>query len=51
VLGLEDGMPCDCALNLDNVAAMPKAVLTSRITRLGTGKLRSSARLNIATGC
>jgi mRNA interferase MazF len=52
VLGREDGMPEDCALSLDNVAAVPKALLTSRITRLGPGKLAElCAALNVAAGC
>jgi mRNA interferase MazF len=52
VLGPEDGMPDDCALSLDNLAAVPKALLTSRITRLGPGKLAElCAALNVAAGC
>ena len=39
VLGREDGMPDDCALNLDDIATVPKGLLTRRITRLGPGKL------------
>jgi mRNA interferase MazF len=51
-LGPEDGMPDDCALSLDNIAAVPKALLTSRITRLGAAKLAElCAALNTATGC
>jgi hypothetical protein len=39
-------------LSLDNLAAVPKALLTSRITRLGPGKLAElCAALNIAAGC
>jgi mRNA interferase MazF len=52
VLGPEDGMPDDCALSLDNIAAVPKALLTRRITRLGAAKLAElCAALNTATGC
>jgi mRNA interferase MazF len=52
VLGREDGMPDDCALSLDNLAAVPKALLTSRITRLRPAKLAElCAALNIAAGC
>jgi mRNA interferase MazF len=51
-LGPEDGMPDDCALSLDNIAAVPKALLTSRITRLGAAKLAElCAALNTAAGC
>jgi mRNA interferase MazF len=52
VLGLEDGMPDDCALSLDNIAAVPKALLTGRITRLGAAKLAELCNaLNVATSC
>jgi hypothetical protein len=52
VLGREDRMPDGCALNLDNIAVVPKALLTSRIARLGAGKpAEQCAALNTATGC
>jgi mRNA-degrading endonuclease toxin of MazEF toxin-antitoxin module len=45
-------MPTGCALTLDNVTAIPKALLTDRITRLGPAKLAELCKaLNIATGC
>jgi mRNA interferase MazF len=52
LLGREDGMPEDCALSLDNLAAVPKGLLTSRITRLRAAKLvELCAALNVAAGC
>lgn len=51
-LGPEDGMPRECALSLDNIASVPKSLLTERITRLGPVKLSELCRaLAIATGC
>ncbi|MCA1689988.1 MAG: type II toxin-antitoxin system PemK/MazF family toxin [Actinobacteria bacterium] len=51
-LGRQDGMPDDCALTLDNVGVVPKALLTERITRLGPAKLAAlCAALDIAAGC
>jgi mRNA interferase MazF len=51
-LGPEDGMPADCALTLDNLQSVPKALLTERITRLGAPKLAElCAALNVAAGC
>jgi mRNA interferase MazF len=51
-LGPEDGMPRDCALALDNVGLVDKALLTERITRLGPAKLAElCTALNIAAGC
>lgn len=51
-LGPEDGMPLECALSLDNIAPVPKVLLTERITRLGPAKLAElCAALNTAAGC
>ena len=52
VLDEEDGMPQRCALSLDNVAPVPKALLTERITILSPARL-SAAReaLRAATDC
>jgi mRNA interferase MazF len=51
-LGREDGMPEDCALTLDNIAAIPKSLLTERITDLSPTKLAElCTALAIATGC
>ncbi len=52
LLGPEDGMPQECALTLDNIAVVPKALLTERITDLAPAKLAEvCAALAIATGC
>jgi mRNA interferase MazF len=51
-LGREDGMPADCALSLDNLATVPKALLTQRITALSDAKLDElCGALRAATGC
>lgn len=51
-LGPEDGMPQECALTLDKVADVPKALLTERITALGPAKLAElCAALDVAAGC
>lgn len=51
-IGPEDGMPEECVLTFDNLAAVPKSLLTERITRLGPAKLAElCAALTIATGC
>jgi mRNA interferase MazF len=48
----EDGMPQDCALSFDNLATMPKSLLTERITQLREPKLGEMCEaLRIATGC
>jgi len=39
VLGPEDGMPTQCAVNLDNILTIPKSRLTERITTLSTEKI------------
>jgi mRNA interferase MazF len=51
-LGLQDGMPAECALAFDNLTTVPKSLLTERITRLGPAKLAEvCAALDEATGC
>lgn len=51
-LGPADGMPVPCALSLDNLLTVPKALLTRRITTLAPGRLTKLCRaLNAATGC
>jgi mRNA interferase MazF len=51
-LGVEDGMPDECVLSFDNIGAVPKALLTERITRLGPAKLAElCAALAVTTGC
>jgi mRNA interferase MazF len=52
LLGRDDGMPEDCALSLDNLTTVPKALLTERITRLTPAKLGDlCVALKVATGC
>jgi mRNA interferase MazF len=51
-LGPADGMPGPCALSLDNVRTVPKAMLTERITSLAPGRLRElCTALDRALGC
>ena len=51
-LSTSDGMPADCALSLDNLTAVPKALLTTHITTLEPTKLDELCRaLRAATGC
>jgi mRNA interferase MazF len=52
VLTRDDGMSADCALSLDNVASVPKALLTERITRIADARLDElCGALRAATGC
>lgn len=49
---VDDGMPTECALSVDNVTLVPRAVLTERICRLRGEKMAEVCRaLAIATGC
>lgn len=51
-LGLEDGMPEDCALSLDNITAVPRALFVDRICRLGPERMHEvCSALALATGC
>jgi mRNA interferase MazF len=51
-LSVEDGMPADCALSLDTVTTVPKALLTERIAALSEPRLSElCAALRAATGC
>jgi mRNA interferase MazF len=51
-LGPEDGLPTECVLTLDNVAALPKAYFVDRITALGPHRMASVCRaLARATAC
>lgn len=43
-LGLEDGMPEQCVVNLDNILTIPKARLVERITTLSGGKMTVVAK-------
>jgi mRNA interferase MazF len=52
LLGRDDGMPADCALSLDHLTTVPKALLTERIAALPAAKLDHLCRaLRAATGC
>jgi mRNA interferase MazF len=49
---VDDGLPEVCALSLDNVTTVRKALLTERITRLPPAKLQDvCSALGVATGC
>jgi len=51
-LGPEDGMPDRCALSLDNVRTVPKALLTEQITSLTAARMREvCTALDRALGC
>jgi len=51
-VGLEDGMPDEGVLSLDNVTVMPKAYFRERICTLGPERMTDVCRaLGIATGC
>lgn len=51
-LGIGDGMPDECALAMDNLTTVPKALLTERITRLGPAKLTAVCEaVAVASGC
>ena len=39
-LGIDDGMPQDCAANLDTITTIPKNCLQDRVSTLSTKKLR-----------
>jgi len=43
-LGAEDGMPAQCAVNLDNIFTIPKSRLTERITTLSTERMAAVTR-------
>lgn len=40
-LGTADGLPRECAVNLDTITTIPKSALTNRITPLTPDKLRA----------
>jgi mRNA interferase MazF len=42
-LGQEDGMPAQCAVNLDNILTIPMSMLTERITTLFSEKMNAVA--------
>ncbi|MFP3974618.1 MAG: type II toxin-antitoxin system PemK/MazF family toxin [Dehalococcoidia bacterium] len=43
-LGIEDGMPEECVVNLDDILTIPKARLVERITTLPPQKMSAVAR-------
>jgi mRNA interferase MazF len=52
VLGPEDGMPRECAISLDNLRTVPRALLTEEITQLTPERTREVCRaLSAATDC
>jgi len=51
-LGPEDGMPTECALSLDNLTLVPRALFLERICRLRADRmLEVCGALGIAAGC
>jgi mRNA interferase MazF len=51
-LGPADGMPVECAVSLDNLRTVPKALLTEPITKLEPERMDAICRaLARATGC
>jgi mRNA interferase MazF len=51
-LGPADGMPIECAVSLDNLRTVPKALLTESITKLEPERMDAICRaLARATGC
>lgn len=51
-VGPRDGMPVESAINLDNIAVVPKEFLRGRIATLDEEKMHDVCRaLNAATGC
>lgn len=51
-LGAGDGMPAECAISLDNLSTVPRALLTAPITRLPGARMHEVCRaLGVATGC
>lgn len=51
-LGTDDGMPEECAVNLDNLRRIPRTFLTDPITTLSGPRMHEVCKaLAIATGC
>ena len=51
-IGPADGMPVDCAVTLDNLRTVPRALLTQPITRLSKTRMDELCRaLNRAVSC
>jgi len=50
--GPADGMPLECAVSLDNLRTVPRALLTEPITQLDAAQMDAICRaLTHATGC
>jgi mRNA interferase MazF len=50
-LGIKDGVPQDCVINLDTITTVPKDCLRSRLTTLSPKKLREvEAAIRFALG-
>lgn len=51
-LSKADGMPSDCAISLDNLRTVPRALLTEEVTTLDTTKMSEVCQaLAAATDC
>jgi mRNA interferase MazF len=51
-LGPADGMPVECAVSLDNLRTVPKALLTESITKLDSERMDTICRARArATAC
>ncbi|MFZ0214839.1 MAG: type II toxin-antitoxin system PemK/MazF family toxin [Candidatus Dormiibacterota bacterium] len=51
VLTADDGMPRPCVVNLDSIATVPREVLRSRVTTLGSARMTEVSRaLHLALG-
>ena len=52
LLGLDDGMPAECAASFDNLRVVPKASLVDRICALGSTRLvEACSALRTAVDC
>lgn len=52
VVGIEDGLKRDSAVNLDHVQTVEKARLSRRLARISPDKMQAVCRaLAVATGC
>jgi len=44
LLNVEDGLPRECVISLDNLRTVPKSLLTEQITQLGPQRMRDVCR-------
>lgn len=52
LIGPADGMPIECAVSLDNLRTVPRALLTEPITKLDTARMSAICQaLAHATSC